>query len=229
MTKRRPAWSDRLWQVAVLCGGLLLLNPVAPVVAAQQKPVAVNAAKQGKKPAARVARPGLKSAKKSIRQKGAQTARSPGETVGTAKVRAADDRGLRGSASFYGHGFQGRRVASGERYDVRAFTAASNHFPLGSWVAVRRLDNEHCAIVRINDRMLARNQRRVIDVSRAVAEYLDMIRAGVTLVRVAPLKSTDRAAQHCRAAFQAAEDCPDCEPAPDLLRELKGEREVLWP
>jgi hypothetical protein len=47
-----------------------------------------------------------------------------------------------------------------------------------------RLDNERCAIVKVNDRMHARHRRRVIDVSLGVAEYLDMVRAGVVLVRV---------------------------------------------
>lgn len=34
-----------------------------------------------------------------------------------------------------------------------SFTAASNRFPLGAKVAVRRLDSDRCAIVVINDRM----------------------------------------------------------------------------
>ena len=84
--------------------------------------------------------------------------------MGMAEMQASDEIGLRGSASFYGHGFQGRRVASGERFDVRGFTAASNHFPVGCWVAVRRLVCERCAIVKVNDRMLAKHKRRVIDV-----------------------------------------------------------------
>lgn len=131
-------------------------------------------------------------------------------------MRESDETGLRGAASFYGHGFQGRRVASGERFDVRTFSGASNHFPLGSWVAVRRLDSARCAIVKINDRMHTKHQRRIIDVSRAVATYLDMIRSGVVLVRVAPLKAGDRNENTCQAAFEMDADCPDCESAPRL-------------
>ncbi len=138
------------------------------------------------------------------------------------EMRMEDTPGLRGSASFYGQGFQGRRSASGERFDMRAFTAASNHFPLGSWVAVQRLDNERCAIVRVNDRMHARHQRRIIDVSRSVASYLDMVRAGVVMVRVAPLKSIDRAAKHCQAAFEETETCPECRPDMGLRLDLKS-------
>jgi rare lipoprotein A len=131
--------------------------------------------------------------------------------LGAANILDTDLVGLHGSASFYGHGFQGRRTASGERFDVRDFTAASNHFPLGTLVAVRRLDSERCAIVKINDRM-AWHRRRIIDVSRGVAEYLDMIRAGVVLVRVAALKEEDAARDQaaCHAAFEPEQECDSC-------------------
>lgn len=120
-----------------------------------------------------------------------------------AEVDEDEDFGLRGHASFYGHGFQGRRTSTGERFDVRSFTAASNRFPLGAKVAVRRLDSDRCAIVVINDRMHDKHRKRIIDVSRGVAEYLDMIRAGVVLVRVAPIRAgaAERGNAACRAAF----------------------------
>lgn len=121
-----------------------------------------------------------------------------------AEVDQVDDFGLRGHASFYGHGFQGRKTSTGERFDVRSFTAASNRFPLGSKVAVRRLDNDRCAIVVVNDRMHEKHRRRIIDVSRGVAEYLEMIRAGVVLVKVAPLRAgaSDKGLSACSAAFE---------------------------
>lgn len=125
--------------------------------------------------------------------------------VGTAEIVEAELLGLHGSASFYSQSFHGRPTSTGERYDSRGFTAASNRFPLGSWVAVRRLDNERCAVVRINDRMHGRLRKRIIDVSRGVAEYLDMIRAGVVLVRVTPLKERRYADPSCQAAFTAPE------------------------
>lgn len=113
-----------------------------------------------------------------------------------AVTAAADALGIHGSASFYGPGFRGRRSASGEHFDPREFTAASNRFPLGTWVAVERLDTGRCAVVRVNDRMHARNRRRVIDLSRAAAEHLRMISAGVVLVRAYPVDGPDAA---CRA------------------------------
>ena len=145
---------------------------------------------------------------------------APAEAFGIVDIIDDGQPGLHGQASFYGRGFQGRKTSTGERFDVRQFTAASNHFPLGSWVAVRRVDNDRCAIVKVNDRMHAKHRKRIIDVSRGVAEYLDMIRAGVVLVSVAPLKPGWREQEGglaCKAAFEALPECPDCPPkTPEL-------------
>ena len=142
------------------------------------------------------------STRKQVSKKGAKPpAPARSSEIGTAEIVESQLTGLHGSASYYGQDFHGRRTATGETFDTRGFTAASNRVPLGSWVAVRRLDNTRCAIVQVNDRMHARHRVRIIDVSRGVAEYLDMIRAGVVLVRVAPLKATDRNDHSCQAAF----------------------------
>lgn len=220
MTKRRPSWSERWQWVATLVCGLLLLNLPDMAWAVAKKPGAVNAVKKGKTLAGKAA-PHLsagKHARKPARKKGGRkttwSAAASGPDVGLAELQAADEQGLRGSASFYSQRFNGRRSASGERFDGRAFTAASNHFPLGSRVAVRRLDNARCAIVKVSDRMHARNQRRIIDVSRAVAEYLDMVRAGVVMVRVVAVRPGDRQDEACQAAFEPDDDCPDCNRPP---------------
>jgi len=177
-------------RVAAFACGLLLLNMPGPLQAAE---------KAGQKSAQKSA-----PAKKAAAAKGAKKplASPPSAEFGTAEIIESETTGLHGSASFYGQDFHGRRTATGETFDLRGFTAASNHFPLGSWVAVRRLDNSRCAIVKVNDRMHARHRRRIIDVSRGVAEYLDMIRAGVVLVRVAPLKSNIRNDTSCQASFE---------------------------
>lgn len=172
--------SDLRRQGAALIAGLLLATLAAPIAAATSQ----------KKPP----RPN------------AHKHASSGE-IAELTVTAAS--GLKGRASFYGPGFTGRKTSTGERFDPRLFTAASNHFALGEMVSVQRLDNARCAIVKINDRMGGRG-RRILDVSRGVAEYLDMIREGVVLVRVAPLKVSARAPMGCQAAFEPEEDCPDC-------------------
>ena len=162
-----------------------------------------------------------KSNKKQSVEKRAAPAKSGGKSApkgtgsaafGFAELIDQPVGGLSGSASFYGPGFHGRRTASGDVFDQQSFSGASNRFPLGSWVAVRRLDTNRCAIVKINDRMHARHVRRIIDVSRAVADYLDMVRAGVILVRVAPLKSGERHDRACLASFAVDDDNEDLPP-----------------
>ena len=171
--------------------GLLLLNGSSAVWAASKK----HSGKPAKKPL------------KTLAHKD-----SPTSEIVQAEIADGDTIGLHGQASFYGRGFQGRKTSTGERFDVKDFTAASNRFPLGSSVAVRRLDNDRCAIVKVNDRMHAKHRQRVIDVSRGVAEYLGMIQAGVVFVRVAPFKENraGTAANACQAAFEPEPPCLDC-------------------
>lgn len=179
-------------QVAAIACGLLLLNGSLPVLAADN-------GRQAKQVNARHA---VKKAPRRI---------SPAPEFGAADFIEENVPGLRGHASFYGHGFQGRRTSTGEIFDVRLFTAASNRFPLGAMVAVRRVDNGRCAIVKVNDRMHPKHRKRIIDLSRGVAEYLNMIRAGVIMVQVAPLRGSEgRGAEACRAAFEPVSECATC-------------------
>ena len=103
---------------------------------------------------------------------------TPGEWPNTSPI-------LSGRASFYGTAFSGRKTASGEHFDHQTISAASNRFPLGSLVAVRRILSARCVVVRINDRMGHRS--RLIDLSREAAVRLGMIEAGVTEVEVVAL------------------------------------------
>lgn len=83
----------------------------------------------------------------------------------------------RGTASWYGPGFHGRLTASGERYDMQAFTAAHRTLPFGTVVRVHSLVNGRDVDLRITDRgPFSRN--RIIDVSRAAAAELGMLGLG---------------------------------------------------
>ena len=202
MTKRRPLWSKWQWRVAALVCGLFLLNGWSPVWAASKKPSHKTAhAKHGKKQARTAARE-----------------LPPVPEFGPADLLEDGVPGLRGDASFYGKKFQGRKTSTGERFDARQFTAASNRFPLGTMLAVRRMDNDRCAIVKVNDRMHPKHRKRVIDVSRSVAEYLGMIRAGVVFVSVAPLKDgqRERDTAACQSAFEPEPECLSCGQLPVL-------------
>ncbi|SAK52045.1 RlpA-like lipoprotein [Caballeronia hypogeia] len=91
-----------------------------------------------------------------------------------------------GWASYYGKKFQGRRTASGERYDMQALTAAHRTFPLGSYVRVSNLAKTRSVVVRINDRGPF-TRGRVIDLSFAAASELGLLRAGSAQVMLEPL------------------------------------------
>jgi len=102
----------------------------------------------------------------------------PGSTEGTPLAR------LSGQASYYGDSLAGHRTANGERYDPRALTAAHRSLPFGTVVRVVRKDGRASVIVRINDRGPFGSSRRIIDLSRAAAEHLQMLRAGVVDVHL---------------------------------------------
>lgn len=88
-----------------------------------------------------------------------------------------------GMASWYGPGFHGKSTANGERFDTAALTAAHRTLPMPSMVKVTNLSNGKSIMVRVNDRgPFAHN--RIIDLSKAAAEKLDMIRTGTAKVRV---------------------------------------------
>jgi rare lipoprotein A len=85
---------------------------------------------------------------------------------------------LRGDASYYASFFNGRMTSNGERYDPRKLTAANRTLPFGTRLRVTRLDTGRSVEVRVNDRGPFGKRRRILDLSRAAAEQLDMIRAG---------------------------------------------------
>jgi rare lipoprotein A len=223
-------WSKfQQWATAVACGLFLLSG--SPVLWAANtkpagKPVASTKAKSGKSPAKPI-KPVKKPAKSSVKKSSAST--SAAAEFGLAEMIDSGSVGLRGKASYYGTGFQGRKTSTGERFDVRQFTAASNHFPLGSMVAVRRVDIDRCAIVKVNDRMHTKHRQRVIDVSRSVAEYLDMLRAGVVLVSVAPItgRSGQKGLAACQAAFDDEMAAPDHPPPMPRLPGFEVESRLL--
>lgn len=93
-----------------------------------------------------------------------------------------------GRASYYSDTLAGNPTASGEPYDPAALTAAHRTLPFGTRVRVTRLDDERSVEVRINDRGPFGRRDRIIDLSRAAAERLGMIRAGVIRVRIEVLE-----------------------------------------
>jgi peptidoglycan lytic transglycosylase len=88
-----------------------------------------------------------------------------------------------GRASWYGTAHQGRKTASGERFDPAALTAAHRTLPLGTITRVTSLDSGKSIKVRINDRG-PRTPGRIIDLSAEAAAALGLRDGGVGQVRL---------------------------------------------
>jgi rare lipoprotein A len=88
-----------------------------------------------------------------------------------------------GLASWYGHPYHGRAASNGEIYDMEKLTAAHRTLPFGTWVHVTNLANSKSVDVRIIDRGPFVNGR-VIDLSHAAAQAIDLIGPGVAEVRL---------------------------------------------
>ena len=88
-----------------------------------------------------------------------------------------------GMASWYGAAFQGRRTASGERFDMNQLTAAHKTLPLGTVVQVRNPLNGKTVDVTINDRGPF-IKGRIIDLSYRAALVLGIVQEGKQPVEV---------------------------------------------
>jgi len=98
----------------------------------------------------------------------------------------------RGTASWYGSKFHGRRTSSGEPYDMHLATAAHKTLPLPTYAEVTNLDNGRRVIVKINDRGPFKDDR-LIDLSYGAALRLDMIATGTAHVEVRVIDGTTMA------------------------------------
>ncbi len=92
-----------------------------------------------------------------------------------------------GRISYYALDFQGRRTASGERFDVHAFTAAHRSFPFGTRLRVTNLANGRSVVVRVNDRGPWKSGR-ILDVSPAAARKLGFLGRGTVRARIVVLR-----------------------------------------
>lgn len=88
-----------------------------------------------------------------------------------------------GVASWYGPGYHGNRTSSGERFDMDALTAAHASYSFGTRVRVTLLSTGRSVEVRINDRF-PNHKGRIIDLSRAAAREIGLIRNGTGRVRL---------------------------------------------
>ena len=92
-----------------------------------------------------------------------------------------------GVASYYGDKYDGRKTSFGEVFNKNDLTAAHLKYPYNTIIRVINLMNNKSTIIRINDRKPDFNGR-IIDVSYGAAKKLDMLKNGITEVRLEVLK-----------------------------------------
>jgi rare lipoprotein A len=113
----------------------------------------------------------------------------PAATPAPAPVAApaASTGGMDGLAAYYSNRLNGRKTASGQVFDQGKLTAAHPTLPFGTMVKVTNTKNNRSVVVRINDRGPTQ-PGRVIDLSRAAASKLGMLRAGLVPVKLEVVK-----------------------------------------
>src|SRR5687768_14493823 len=142
-----------------------------------------------------------------------------------AEERAISGRDVEvGLASYYARNLDGKRTASGTRFDNDALIAAHPTHPFGTLVRVTNVRNRRSVTVRIVDRGPARSARTrgvIIDLSRAAASRLGFLEAGRARVRI---EVVDRPGED---ALQRIDEAPDhaldARPFVELLRQRR------WP
>ncbi|MGV6988643.1 septal ring lytic transglycosylase RlpA family protein [Testudinibacter sp. P80/BLE/0925] len=112
-----------------------------------------------------------------------QTYTVKGKTYQTLNREKAKAYSMTGTASFYGGKFNGRKTASGEIYNENLMTAAHKRLPIPSYVLVTNVKNGRQVVVRVNDRGPFVGDRK-IDLSKAAAKELGMLRKGTAQVKM---------------------------------------------
>ena len=120
-----------------------------------------------------------------------RTGNKPYVVFGKQYVPLKSNQGFRqkGTASWYGKKFHGKRTSSGESYDMYKMTAAHTVLPIPSYARVTNLRNKRSIIVKVNDRGPFKHNR-VMDLSYAAALKLDVVRSGTAPVEIVALSAT---------------------------------------
>lgn len=103
------------------------------------------------------------------------------------RLRYADARPLgtlQGKATHYSDALAGRLMANGVPYDPAGYTAAHRTLPFGTVLRVRRPGAHDDVYVRVTDRGPFGRRGIIVDLSRAAAERIGLVRAGVADVLV---------------------------------------------
>jgi rare lipoprotein A len=88
-----------------------------------------------------------------------------------------------GKASHYSLKYQGKKTASGERFNNYSMTAAHKSLPFGTKAIVTNIDNGKTVVVTINDRG-PYVKGRIIDLTQAAFSKIENIDKGIAEVKI---------------------------------------------
>ena len=106
-------------------------------------------------------------------------------------------------ASYYADKYHGRKTSNGETFNMYDLTAAHKTLPFNTKVKVTNLSNGKSVIVRINDRGPFVKGRE-IDLSKAAAVKIGMIKSGTAKVSLEIIGGSDGAANASQGQKTAA-------------------------
>lgn len=111
--------------------------------------------------------------------------------LATSLIAQDDEYGI---ASYYSDLFHGKPTASGVLYDKAKLTAAHKTLPFGTVVTVTHLENKKSVQVTVNDRGPFISGR-IIELSRAAAQQIDLLTEGAARVKVTVSKPAETEAE----------------------------------
>ncbi len=193
--KTSVPWADDRGASVGLGGDLLKEVGLIPAAAIQPEATPATAPSSGPLPS--TSSSNLSGVLTASRQSGGLPAEA---TVKTTLARRTSDLAasptivgpvLVGVSTWYGADFQGREMSNGRLYNMwNPRTAASNSYPLGTWIRVTRLTTDKSIVVEVTDRG-AFTYPIVTDLSYAAFSELANPAVGVIGVRVEPVDDLD--------------------------------------
>jgi peptidoglycan lytic transglycosylase len=103
------------------------------------------------------------------------------------KAQQTNSHVQKGKAAFYNRTLEGHKTACGGRYVASELTTAHRSLPCGTKVRITNTKNGKSVEATVND-WGPTSRKRIVDVSRAVAEKLDFVEQGTTTVKVEIVK-----------------------------------------
>jgi len=137
------------------------------------------------------------------------TGNKPYVVFGKRYVPLKSNKGFRqkGTASWYGKKFHGKRTSSGEVYDMYKMTAAHTVLPIPSYAKVTNLRNGRSVVVRVNDRGPFKHNR-VMDLSYAAALKLDVVNSGTAEIEIVAIGNSSSSS---KTQLSASKEAPSAD------------------